>query len=462
MAPIEAAPPTRHLLWVSHLCANADTYVNDVTVGADGHVHLAMHTRGQLTATRADVDVAGHDVFRRVRLTPEGEITAIEGPHSTRDDVIMTAQRADASGGLVAVGYFKGNVALSEDTSMRAARGIDAFVIAYTDDGEVRWARSLGGSGDESLFSLEVLDDGTIIVVGVHAKGAVLSRKVRLSEVRGSAIFVAAYDADGDAQWAKSLIVARGGVGRPSTARLSNGDVIVVADYVGVATVGEGRRAPKLESRGASDVALLRIAADGSVVWFQSAGSEGVEIATDVSVSPDDEITVVATSSPLPPDNDSGDNGGEPNALIAHYDPSGSLHQVRRMNSQDTAMTNVSVASIPGGGVAFAGYFTQRVLLRGATEALQGATPNSAVVGRLHPDDNVAWAQVIDGDAAGQLLHVRWTPRGDAIVAGSFSGALVFAPGTHEERRVSCEEDSGVYVARYRMRGLRADGLTSQ
>lgn len=448
----------RQLRWIASYCSDADVQLDAITPDAAGRVHLAVHTTGGLTGEGVDVssDHAGRRAFQRITLSADGALVAARGPSALTGEAVVVAQRVDHAEGLVAVGHFNGSLSIDETTTLTVRRRQDAFVVAYDAAGAVRWARAIESGGDLKVATVQVLPDGTVVVLGTHAKGATLSRRVSLGSVRGEAVFAAAYSSEGEALWAHSLITSRTGVSSPLSVRMVRGDIILAADYRGVAAIGEGRRAPTIESKGARDVVVMRLAQDGTIVWSQTAGTDGEERATDVTVSLDDDIAVVATSAPRMEEGEAQSFTNAPNSVIAFYDGQGSMRQVRRMNSSETSLTDASVASIPGGGMAFAGVMAEQVLLRGASSPLQAPSGRGVAVGRLHPDDDVAWAQVIDGDASRGQLHIRWLPSGDALVAGSFHGELVFsATSPEEERRVSCGENSGVFIARYRMRDWR-------
>lgn len=118
------------------------------------------------------------------------------------------------------------------------------FLVHLSDAGQVRWARQVGRDHEGTIAHLAVLPDGTVLASGSHRTARASPRDV----------WVARFDAQGGAVWARTYHGAAGG-STASVFALADGGAIVI-------------RSPEVErSRPGSRIAVFVIAPDGRVRW---------------------------------------------------------------------------------------------------------------------------------------------------------------------------------------------------
>ncbi|MBO6940448.1 MAG: hypothetical protein JJ863_36070 [Deltaproteobacteria bacterium] len=131
-----------------------------------------------------------------------GYVTLADGATTTWTEAIVAEDDgrgafvqncAFGSGGAFAAMDFGGTVEI--EGSSRVSDGLDAFVIAYDDDGASRWARSIGGPGDQQLNPLATNSAG--VFVG-GSSSATFTLGAATVDPGG---FVAALDLDGEPRW---------------------------------------------------------------------------------------------------------------------------------------------------------------------------------------------------------------------------------------------------------------------
>lgn len=157
----------------------------------------------------------------------------------------------DHAGNVVISGYFQ-RTSNFEDTTLVSAGFSDVFAAKLDAQGDLLWARSLGGAGRDTSRGMAVDDEGNVVITG---------------ELSGD-VFVAKLDgADGNVLWIRSFAGlgvndASGGV-----AIDADGDIIVAgwitgATLFGVFPVRGGIFAAKLDT-------------NGVVLWARSFGGGG-------------------------------------------------------------------------------------------------------------------------------------------------------------------------------------------
>jgi hypothetical protein len=155
----------------------------------------------------------------------------------TLDDYPSSVQQT-SGGGYIVAGY----------TNSFGAGGSDIFLIKTYANGNVIWAKTYGGTGADSVYSVQQTSDGGYIVAGI----------TRSFGAGGSDIFLIKTDANGNVIWAKTY----GGTGNDvasSVQQTSDGGYIV---------------AGRTNSFGAGyyDIFLVKTDTNGNVIWAKTYG----------------------------------------------------------------------------------------------------------------------------------------------------------------------------------------------
>jgi hypothetical protein len=111
---------------------------------------------------------------------------------------------ATPEGRCVVAGQFRDTVDFGGD-SRSAAGGLDGFVAVYEPDGVLAWVRTLGGPGDDAANSVDIDDRGRIYVGGGFSETADLGGAAEVTSAGGRDAFVASFEADGTARWARGM-----------------------------------------------------------------------------------------------------------------------------------------------------------------------------------------------------------------------------------------------------------------
>jgi hypothetical protein len=188
--------------------------------------------------------------------------------------------------------------------------GGDYWAIKTDPSGNLEWSRFFGGSFTEVPFGIVETADNNFILAGSSD-----SNDFNISKSKGSYDFwITKIASDGNLIWEKSFGGSEIDEARAITAT-NDGNFIIVGD-----TRSEDKNVS--ENNGAADVWILKISAEGSLLWEKTIGGTNFDIARAVSRTQDNGFLIAGSSRSL----DNGfENKGQNDALILKIDANGNL-----------------------------------------------------------------------------------------------------------------------------------------
>lgn len=288
---------------------------------------------------RANYGGAGAQVFEGLYRASDGDIVAVG---SSRDDL---------------------------------GSGQKGLVVRYDAEGTLKWAKLIGGSGENGLMDTAIRPDGEIIVVGwASTQGGT-----------GSDGWVATLNPFGDLMTEQFL----GGPGNDrfeSVALMPDGDV---------ALVGQQQR------DGAQDANfwLVKLSAAGNVVLDRAPGGRNTDSFGGVAATRDGQLVVVGQTDSF------GSNTFD--GMIMRVTADNKTPPKVIAEARDDYLTSVAIT--PDNGVVVAGYTSSR-----------GAGQTDGWVIKYDQNlDNVLWERVIGGKGWDTIENVGILPDGSTVVVGA-------------------------------------------
>lgn len=268
-------------------------------------------------------------------------------------------------GDIVAVGS-------SRDNSGTGQKGL---VVRYDAGGTLKWAKLIGGSGENGLMDAVIKPDGEIIVVGWASKQG----------GNGSDGWVATLNPFGDLMTEQFL-------GGPGTDRFES--VALMPDGT-VALVGQQQR------EGADDANfwLVKLSASGDVILDRAPGGRDTDSFGGVAATRDGQLVVVGQT----------DSFGSKtfDGMIMRVTAENKTPPKVIAEARDDYLTSVAIA--PDNGVVVAGYTSSR-----------GAGQTDGWVIKYDQNlENVLWERVIGGKGWDTIENVGILPDGSTVIVGA-------------------------------------------
>lgn len=174
----------------------------------------------------------------------------------------------------------------------------DIFVAKFSSEGNLVWARGLGGSNSDHAKGLTVDADENVITTGYFSGSASFqagsSGPISLSSVGSDDIYVHKMDANGNTLWAKNA----GGNGLDWGDKVSvdaNGNILAIGFFRETADFDPGPGVANFTSAGNSDGYVWKLSPQGDYVWAYRIGGSALDIAYGVGAVSSGDIFVSGT-----------------------------------------------------------------------------------------------------------------------------------------------------------------------
>ncbi len=176
--------------------------VRSLAVGDDGFIYIT----GQF---------AGEADFGKQKLTSRGQADCFIAKLNTQGEVIWARQiggeaiergygiDADKKGNVFVTGHFQSSSIQFAGKKVTNLGDYDCFTACYDQQGNERWIHTGGGAGYDYGHGLDLMPGGGCVVAGRMIGPARLGEHI-LEEEKGSRLFVARYSEEGKLIWAKA------------------------------------------------------------------------------------------------------------------------------------------------------------------------------------------------------------------------------------------------------------------
>jgi len=280
-----------NVLWAKSAGGPGHDYVNSIALDASGNCYIAGHFFSdsckfeQSTNEYLTLWNSGYDDMFLAKYDVDGNaVWAKNATGFDRQEALSVT--VDPSGNPYVAGYFYWAITFDSiqllNANMSFAGAGDMFLAKYNANGDVLWAKSAGGQGNDVATSCVADAFGHIYVTGWFYDPSIAFGTDSLTSAGNYDVFLTKYDTSGNVQWAKSA----GGTGSDyanSVAMDILGNIYIAGRFSGdQITFGS----TNLQNAGyfTEDVFLAKYNAGGNELWAKSAGGSGSDEAYSVAV----------------------------------------------------------------------------------------------------------------------------------------------------------------------------------
>lgn len=352
------------------------------------------------------------------------------------DIAVGNSVATDAIGNVIVTGSFRGSsITFGTVTLINTNAGLDdIFIVKYNNQGNVLWAKGVGGTDDENPKSVATDSNGNIIVTGYFESQTAAFGAVTLTNsgmVGTTDFFLVKYDSSGNVVWA----IGEGGNSTDFGASVcsdGNGNIIAAGAFKG-ASIAFGGTVLTNTSVGSTDVFIVKYDPNGNVLWAKSGG--GVNDDASASVTTDLGGNVIVTGAFFSPSITFGTlaltNTGSAQSediFIVKYDSNGSSLWAKSIGETYRDIS-ASIITDSGSNIIVTGIFFSPSINFGATTLINaGSFPTCDVfIAKFDSTGNPIWAQSAGGSGNDYGSGVITDGNGNIILIGHFySSNIIF------------------------------------
>ncbi|MCX6295102.1 MAG: T9SS type A sorting domain-containing protein [Bacteroidetes bacterium] len=314
-----------------------------------------------------------------VKFDSSGNIIWAKNAGSTGDDR-ATSVATDPAGNVLLTGTFKSPTINFGSTTLTNSgppySTCDVFVAKYDPSGNVLWAKSAGGTKNDTPFAISSDPSGNLLVTGSFVSASITfgTTTFTKSDSTNGNIFVVKYNASGAVSWAKNAGGVKNDCGQSVCADAS-GNVLVTGFFRSV-NINFGTDTLTNASANSPNIFLVKYDPFGNVLWAKFGGGVG------------------------------GASGG----IVGDF--------------------GQSVTADVNENVLLTGYFQSPVINFGST-SLNNAGFEDMFIVKYNPYGNIVWAQQIGGPYDEEGHSIVTDAGGNVLVTGMFDGTnIVFGSDT--------------------------------
>ncbi len=278
-----------NVLWAKSAGGTSLDYVYDIATDASGNVYITgTFWSPTITFGLTTLSNAGRcDIFIAKYDANGNVLWAKSIGGADYDEGCSIA--TDGSGNVYVTGYFCSPSITFDPYTLTNAGGVNIFIVKYDANGNVLWAKSAGGPGYDKANGIATDPKGNVYITGGFESQFISFGSITLTNSGDGDIFIAKYDANGNVLWAKSA----GGPGYDKANGIATdpkGNVYITGSFISPSiTFGS----TTLYNVGREDIFIAKYDANGNLLWAKSAGGEFVDWGSDVAIDPSGNVYVV-------------------------------------------------------------------------------------------------------------------------------------------------------------------------
>lgn len=389
-----------------------------------------------------------------VKYDPNGNELWVKKEGSGGSDFAWSVTN-DTIGNVIISGYFFNPTMVVGSTTLTNTNNPsgDIFLIKYNSNGNVIWAKSAGGNGNDNAVSVKTDLSGNIFMTGYFDSPTITFGTYTLTNNTTGGrtnIFIVKYDTNGNVLWAKRA----GGTDDDKSNSVST-------DVNGNAFITGGFSSPSI-AFGATTFTtpsffLAKYDANGNVLWAKSSsynfltGAIGSSVSTDVAGNAfvlgyyAFDTLVIGTNTLV------NANYGSSDIFFAKYDPIGNVIWAKRFGGMGIDEGR-SVATYSNGLFITAEFVAAPITIGSYTFTPLNGGSDNMFIASCDFNGNVVCASAL-GSGGDDNIGLGVDPYGNAYITGDFI-PNVFVVGSTTLTNTSVTTDEYIFFAKYSCSGV--------
>lgn len=412
----------------------------------------------------------GEDIFL-LKLNENGQLLWGENYGGVGDDFVVSG-KIDQLNQVYLTGSFSQTATFGSGTgsvSFSENGGGDAFILKHDSNGNLLWAKQIGGGfGYVQGNGVDIDANGNIYVVGRFESDIFFPIGLGLTVISASGVdaFITKLDSAGNFLWANQL----GG----SSLQVANGVVVdqldavyVVGRYGGTPDFDFGPATFTIPSNGNTDIFVMQIDSSGGFGWARGMGGDLADVAIAVDIDFSGNVVTTGWFSDTV-DFDPTGNGFSlstisVNSFITKHDSQGNYKWAKALSGNYSRGYGVAIDSC--NNVYNVGHFELDVDFDPdsmANSVVNAGPAQSIYISKLDSmGEYITAKHFLSNDYAfGRPRDVNITSIGDVLTTGSFGQTVDFDPDPIDSLNLSSSLGTSAFIHKMTCEPIGSLGVT--
>ena len=337
----------------------------------------------------------------------------------------------DANGNVYAIGYYKSGVLSVENLQFNNAGSEDIILVKYNNNGDLLWARSLGGPNYECGYDVKITTDGNnnFYITGYFYSPTIQFGNITLynSSVSTSAgdVFIVKCDGDGNVIWAKNNIGIYDENGL-NIAVDKNGNFYITGLFSSPTITFDDKSAT---NSGSFDMFVVKYNSNGEALWVRNLNASGTEFSYGVNFDKDGNVYVTGRTSSSSI-NFAGSviyGHGNYDGFLVKYDANGNELWGKLIGGSGYDIGD-EICTDEDGNVYLTGYHGSSMNVDGINLTCQGSYDIYVI--KYSPNGNIIWARRAGGNGIDYSVGISYSHSTSDIFVGGYYNSSSMTFGT--------------------------------
>ena len=369
-----------------------------------------------------------------IKYSSEGEVEWARSVGGNYSDYIYSVA-STSDGGYIAGGYFSSDEIQVGDYTLTNSGSRDGMIIKYNSEGEIEFARSIGGNYEDQISSVASTRDGGIIAGGYFKSDEIQMGDNTLMNSGENDGMIIKYSVEGEVEWARSV----GGSSRDyitSVATTSDGGYIA-GGYFYSSSIQVGDYT-LTNSSSYYDGMIIKYSSEGEVEFTRSIGGSSSEYIYSITSTSDGGIIAGGyfSSDEIQVGDYTLTNSRWDDAMIIKYNEEGEVEWAKSVGGNYDDQIS-SVVSTRDGGIIAGGYFkSDEIQIGNYTLTRCGSgNPSDGMIIKYNAGGEEEWARSVGGSNNDEFQSVASTSDGGVIIGGYFRSSTIEAERFYLENK---------------------------
>jgi hypothetical protein len=281
-----------NVVWAKSAGGTWEDVIMGITTDVLGNVYVTGSFNSQVISFGNVVLTSGgpgHKVFCIIKYDAFGNAQWGKKAGGISEDE-GSGITSDAAGNVIATGYFHSPSIIFGSTTLNNFGFYNGFIVKYDNSGNVMWAKSVGGTGDDKAFKVCSDTNSNIYITGEFSSPNGVFGNTTLTNASNTGntgdVFVVKYDSSGNAIWAKRAGDTSNDYGMNLNSDL-NGNLFVIGWFTS-STINFD--STTLVRSGPDDVFIVKYDALGNAIWAKGFGCNDYVDGNDILITNQEEI----------------------------------------------------------------------------------------------------------------------------------------------------------------------------